>query len=56
MGTNEALQHVRTQDDDVDGRQAARTNVGQRYVPMKFCNMYERRSAVLMAEEQRVLM
>jgi len=68
--TNEVLQHVRTQVDDVNGRQAARTNlasgnggrratctnVGQRCVPTKFCNTYERRSAVLTAYEQHVRM
>jgi len=68
--TNEVLQRVRTQVDDVDGRRAACTNVasgnggrratctnvGQRCVPTKFCNTYERRSAVLTAYEQRVRM
>jgi len=68
--TNEVLQRLRTQVDDVDGRRAACTNVasgnggrratcmnvGQRCVPTKFCNTYERRSAVLTAYEQRVRM
>jgi len=70
VGTNEALPHVRTQVDDVDGRRAVRTNVasgnggrraaganvGQQCVPTRFCNAYERRSAVLTAYEQRVRM
>jgi len=70
VGTNEVLQRIRTQVDDVDGRRAAPTNVasgnggrrtactnvGQRRVPTKFCNAYERRSAVLTAYEQRIRM
>jgi len=70
VGSNEVLQCVRTQVDDVDGRRAVRTNVasgnggrraactnvGQRCVPTRFCNAYERTSAVLTAYEQRVLM
>jgi len=68
--TNEVLQYVRTQLDDVDGSRGARanvvsgnggrreacTNVGQRCVSTRFCNAYERRSAVLTASEQRVRM
>jgi len=68
--TDEVLQRVRTQVDDVDGRRAVRTNVasgnggrraagvnvGQRCVPTRFCNAYERRTAVLTAYEQRVRM
>jgi len=68
--TNEVLQRIRTQVDDVDGRRAARTNVdsgnggrrtactnvGQSCVSMRFRNAYERRSAVLTVYEQRVRM
>jgi len=68
--TNEVLQRVRTQVDDVNGRRAARTNlasgnggrraactnVGQPCIPTRFCKAYERRSAVLTAYEQRVRM
>ena len=68
MCTNEVLQCVRTQVDDVDGRQGTRTNVAsgnggrgaactnvaQPCVPTRFCNRYERRSAVLTAYEQHV--
>jgi len=54
--TNEVLQRVRTQVNDVDGRRAARTNVGQQCVPMRFCNTYEYRATVLTADEQRVQM
>jgi len=68
--TNEVLQRVRTQVDDVDGRRAASTNVdsgnggrraactnvGQPCLPTRFRNAYERRSAVLTAYEQRVRM
>ena len=50
MGTNDALQHVRTQVDDVDGRRAAQTNLGQQWVPTRFCNAYERRLTMLTAE------
>jgi len=70
VGSNEVLQHIRTQVDNVDGRRGARTNVasgnggrsaactnvGQQCVPTRFCNTYERRSAVLTAYEQRVRM
>jgi len=45
--TDEVLQRVRTQLDDVDGRRAASTNVGQWCVSTRFCNAYERRSAML---------
>jgi len=65
--TNEVLQRVRTQVDDVNGRRAARTNlasgngsrraacmnVGKPWVPTRFCKAYECRSAVLTAYEQR---
>jgi len=54
VGSNEVLQRVRMQVDDVDSRRGARTNVGQQWVAMRFCNMYERRSAVLTAYEQCV--
>jgi len=56
VGTNELLQRVRTQVDDVDGKRAARTNVGQQWVATRFCNAYEHRSTMLMADEQRVRM
>jgi len=70
VGSNEVLQRVRTQVDNVDGRRVARTNVasgnggrraactnvGQWCVPTRFCNVYECRSAVLTAYEQRVRM
>jgi len=68
--TDEVLQRVRTQVSGVDGSRGARTNVasgnggrraacttvGQRCVPTRFCNAYERRSAVLTAYKQRVRM
>jgi len=68
--TNEVLQRVRTQASGVDsiraargnvvsgngGRRAACTNVGQRCVSTRFCNMYKRRSAMLTVDEQRVRM
>jgi len=56
VATSEALQRVQAQVDDVDGRRAACTNVGQQRVPTRFCNAYERRSTMLTADEQRVLM
>jgi len=70
VGSNEVLQRVRTQVDDVDGRRAACTNVasgngGSRAactnvrpwcVPTRFCNAYECRSVVLNAYEQRIRM
>ena len=56
MRTNEVLQRVRTQVTDVDGLRAAPTNVGQQGIPTKFCNAYERRSAMLTAYEQHVQM
>ena len=49
MGTKEALQHVRTQVDDVDGIRAERTNVGQQWVPTMRCNACEPRSTMLTA-------
>jgi len=52
--TNEVLQRVRTQVSGVDGRRAARTNVGQQWVPTRFCNAYERRLTMLTADEERV--
>jgi len=68
--SNEVLQRIQTQVDDVDGRPVACTNaasgngdrraacmnVGQWCGPTRFCNAYERRSAVLTAYEQRVQM
>jgi len=54
--TNEVLQRVRMQVSGVDCIQAARTNVGQQWVPTSFCNAYKRRSAVLTAYEQRIRM
>jgi len=68
--TNEVLQQVRMQVSGIDrrrgartnvasgngGRGAACTNVGQRCVPTRFCNVYERRSAVLTAYKQYVRM
>jgi len=68
--TDEVLQRVRTQVSGVDGRRGARTNVtsgnggrravctnvGQLCEPTRFCDTYERRSAVLTAYKQRVLM
>ena len=56
MRVNDVLQRVRMQVSDVDGRLAARTNVGQRCVPTRFCNAYERSSTMLTVEEQRVRM
>jgi len=70
VGTGEVLQRVRTQVSGVDdrrgactnvasgngGRRVACTNVGERCVPTRFCNPYERRSAVLTAYKQRVQM
>jgi len=70
VGSNEVLERVRMQVDDVDGRRvahtnvasgnggrhAACTNVGQWCVPTRFCNPYEHRSAVLTAYEQCVRM
>jgi len=53
---NEVLQRVRTQVSDVDGRPAARTKVGQWWVPTRFCNTYERSSTMLTVDEQRVRM
>ena len=35
--SDDVLQHVSMQVDDVDGRRAARTNVGQQWVPKKLC-------------------
>ena len=52
-GTNEVLQRVRTQVDNVDGRRAAHTNVGQQWVPTRFYNAYERRLTMLMADVER---
>jgi len=68
--SNEVLQHVRMQVDNVDGRQAALmnvasgnggrragyTNVRQRCLPTRFCNAYEHRSVGLTAYEQHVRM
>jgi len=68
--TNEVAQCVGTQVDDFDGRRAAHMNVAsgnggrraacpnivQLCVPTRFCNAYERRSAVLTAYELRVRM
>jgi len=70
MRTNEVLQRVGTQVDYVVGRGAARTivasgnggrhaactNVGHPCVPTRFCNAYERRSAVLTADVEHVQM
>ena len=56
VGTNEVLLRVRSQVSDVDGIQAARMNVGQRLVSTRFCNAYERRTAVWTAYERRVRM
>ena len=53
---DEVLQRVRTKVDDVDGGRAARTNVGQRCVRMRFCNAYERSSTMLTVDEQCVRM
>jgi len=53
--THEVLQCVRMQVDNIDGRQAARTSVGQQWVPSRFCNAYEHRSTMLPADEQHVL-
>jgi len=44
--TDEVLQRVRMQVDDVDGIQAARTNVGQEWVPTMLCNTCEPRSTM----------
>jgi len=52
--TNEVLQRVPTQVDDVLSRRAARTNVGQQWVATRFCNAYECRSTMLRADEQCV--
>jgi len=46
VGTNEALQRVRTQVDDVDVIRAARTNVGQLWVPTMLWNACEPRSTM----------
>jgi len=68
--TNEVLQHVRMQVDDVDGtraactnvasgnggRRTACTNVGQRCVPTRFCNPYKHRSTMLTADEDHIRM
>jgi len=68
--TNEVIQRVGTQVDDVDGRRAEHTNVangnggrlaaganvGQQWVPARLCNVCERRSTMLTAYEQRVRM
>jgi len=54
--TNELLQCVRMQVDDVDGRPAACTNVGQQWVAMWFYNAYQHRSTMLMVDEQCVRM
>jgi len=68
VGSNKVLQHVRTQVNDIDGRQVARTNVAsgnggsravctneeQQCVTMRFCNAYERRSEMFTAYEQRI--
>jgi len=62
--TKKDLQPVRTQVSDVDCRLVACTdvasgnggwhvvctNIGQRYVPTRFCNAYECRSILLMAD------
>jgi len=66
--TNEIAQCIGTQVDDVDSRRGAHMNVAsgnggrcaacpnvvQLYVPTRFCNAYEHRSAVLTAYELRV--
>ena len=68
MHTNELLQCVRTQVDDVDGRRVVCmnvasgnggryvvcTNIGQRCLPTRFCNVYERRSTMLTADEEHL--
>jgi len=68
--TNEVLQCVRTQVDNVDsrggagtnvasgngGRRAACTNVGQPCIATRFCNAYECRSTMLTADEEYVRM
>jgi len=54
--TNEVLQRLRMQVSGVDGTRAARMNVGQRGVPTRSYNAYERRSAMLTAYEQCVRM
>ena len=70
MHTNKVLQCVGMQVNDVvgigaartivasgnGGRHAACTNVGQPYVPTRFCNAYEHRSAVLTADVEHVQM
>jgi len=56
VGRNEVLQHVRMQVDDVDGRRAARTNLGQQWVATRFCNTYERRSTMLTVDDKHVRM
>jgi len=56
VGTDEVLQRVRTQLDDVDGGRAASTNVGQQWVPSMFCNVDERRSTMLTVDEQYLRM
>ena len=54
--TNDVLQCVRRQVSDVDGIRGARTNVGQWWVPTRFCNLYEGRSAMLRADKEQVRM
>jgi len=56
VGTNDALERMRTQVDDVDSRRTARTNLGQQWVPTRFCNAYERRSTMLTADGQHLRM
>jgi len=43
--SNMVQQYIRTEVGDVDGRRAARTNVGQWCVPRRFSNAYECRIA-----------
>jgi len=56
VGTNKLLQCVQTQVSSIDRIRAARTNVGQQWVPTKLCNACERRLTMLTAYEQRVRM
>jgi len=52
--SNEVLQYVRMQVDDVDGRRATRRGAGEQCVPTKICNIYELRSVMLIADKRHV--